>query len=363
MSKRIVFVQSGLGAGGAEKIVNLIAKHRITAGDQVFVLAFHDTPETSYFEYPSNVVLRTMKDEFDAPVVGWKGFVRQVLWLRRTVKEITPHVVVSFLTKINAISAIALIGTKPQLIVSERNNPQKQRPGRIWKSLISFTFRRANRIVMQTASAQRQIHPHAQEKSRVIGNPCTLPKVPLHSSAPGKHVVAVGRLTQQKGFDQLIVSFETVVRTHPDATLTIWGEGQDRGALEALVRDKGLADKIALPGITQENQAWVDPNAIFALSSLYEGFPNVLAEALAAGMPSVAYDCDWGPSDLIEDKQNGLLVPTGDTAALANAILTLMDYPEQREALVANARARSKTYSTGTVLRQWDEAIDDAFIG
>lgn len=361
MSKRLVFVQSGLGAGGAEKIINLIAQHRADLGDQVFVLAFHDSPDSSFFQYPPSVVVRTMQSEIRAPQAGWKGFLRQVRWLRKTVAEIQPDGVVSFLTKINAISAFALFGTKPQLIVSERNNPQKQRPGRIWKALIAVTFRRADRIVMQTGSAQKILTRTAQAKSRVIANPCIM--VPPVGSRTSKQVIAVGRLTQQKGFDLLIDAFACVLHTHPDAGLTIWGEGQDRAKLEKQVSDNGLNTKISLPGLSDGTLAWVDQNAIFVLSSLYEGFPNVLAEAMAAGMTCVAFDCDWGPSDLIENGVNGLLVPTGDRASLSQAISSLLDFPERQKTMGINARKNSEKYALDAILGQWDHAIDAPFNG
>lgn len=356
MSKRLVFVQSGLGAGGAEKIINLIAQHRARLGDEVFVLAFHDSPDSSFFQYPPSVVLRTMQSEISAPVAGGQGFLRQVRWLRKTIAEIQPERVVSFLTKINAISAIALLGTAPHLIVSERNNPLKQRPGRLWKGLISFTFNRADCIVMQTGSAQKLLNRAARAKSCVIANPCIM--VPPVGSETSKQVIAVGRLTQQKGFDLLIDAFAAVLSKHPDAGLTIWGEGQDRAKLEKRINDKGLNSNIFLPGLSDGTQAWVDQNAIFVLSSLYEGFPNVLAEAMSAGLACVAFDCDWGPSDLIENGVNGLLVRTGDRDSLSQAITSLLDSPEHRKTLGVNARKNAEKYALDTILQQWDLAID-----
>lgn len=361
MTKRLVFVQSGLGAGGAEKIINLLAQHRSDLGDQVFVLAFHDSPDSSFFQYPPSVVVRTMQSEIRTPQAGWKGFLHQVRWLRTTVSEIQPDTVVSFLTKINAITALALLGTQPQLIVSERNNPQKQRSGRIWKALISFTFHRADRIVMQTASAQRTLNRASQAKSQVIANPCIM--VPSAESKTAKQVIAVGRLTQQKGFNLLIDAFAAVLHAHPDAQLTIWGEGQDRAKLERQIRDSGLSESISLPGLSDGTLAWVDQNAIFVLSSFYEGFPNVLAEAMAAGMGCVAFDCDWGPSDLIENGVNGLLVPTGDSIGLSQAISNLLDAPKRHKALGLNARKNSEKYALGTILGQWDQAIESASSG
>src|SRR6185295_12404004 len=103
-----------------------------------------------------------------------------------------------------------------------------------------------------------------------------------------------------KGFDLLLRSFAQVAPEEPSATLTIFGEGSERGRLESDVQSLGLMDRVRLPGQTAKPGAWLEEGDVFVLSSRFEGFPNVLVEAMGAGLPSIAFDCPWGPSTIME---------------------------------------------------------------
>ncbi|TGV62805.1 glycosyltransferase, partial [Mesorhizobium sp. M2D.F.Ca.ET.160.01.1.1] len=117
------------------------------------------------------------------------------------------------------------------------------------------------------------------------------------SSGGGTRFVAVGRLEKQKGFDLLLEAFSRVARQLPMVTLVIFGEGPERAALEQQARGLGIADRVRMPGVTNSPVGWLSVGDIFVLSSRFEGFPNVLLEALMAGMATVAFDCPWGPAD------------------------------------------------------------------
>jgi glycosyltransferase involved in cell wall biosynthesis len=171
---------------------------------------------------------------------------------------------------------------------------------------------------------------------RVVYNPVITPalmalarQAPDHPwFAPGQPpvILGVGRLTRQKDFPTLIRAFAEVRRRRV-GRLIILGEGEDRPGLEALVRELGLADDVALPGFRDNAMAYMAGSAVFALSSVWEGLPTVLIEALAAGTRVVSTDCPSGPREILQEGRLGTLVPVGDAAALTGAMVVALDRP------------------------------------
>lgn len=351
--RHIIFVQAGLGAGGAEKIVNLLSRHRTLRGDRVTVLAMQGTPSRSFFDYPGDVQVLTMSAD------NGFGMGARIAWLRRMFKELAPDLVVSFLTKVNVLVLAAAIGLRVPVAVSERNNPARQKMHPLWPVLTRALLWRAQALVMQTSAICETLPPRHRARSVVIGNPCAIEGA-TDSPVPdrGPSVVAVGRLTGQKGFDLLIDAFARVVASKQDASLTIWGEGEDRQELEAQIKRLGLSRSIRLPGLSAQPFDWVESGGIFVLSSRYEGFPNVLAEAMASGHAAIAFDCPYGPSSLIVDGETGRLIKEDDVDAMAEAILMLMSDPAERMRLARAAKTGSERFALSQILAQWDELID-----
>lgn len=145
-------------------------------------------------------------------------------------------------------------------------------------------------------------------------------------------VVAAGRFVEQKDFATLIRAFALVVRER-DARLLLLGDGPMRGSLKRLADECGIADRIDMPGFCQNPMPYFRRAALVVLSSRYEGFGMVLAEALACGAPVVSTDCPHGPAEILDHGRYGILVPVGDSAALAQAILATLEAPVAREML------------------------------
>jgi glycosyltransferase involved in cell wall biosynthesis len=356
---RILFVQAGVGAGGAEKIVNLLAEHRATLGDEVHVLAFDSRPGGSYFPYRDAVSVETFEPTDQTSKRGSRRVVRRLLWLRRRFRELHPDLIVSFLTKTNVLAALASLGLATRLVISERNNPGRQRAHPIWQPASKFLARRATAVVMQTEAALATLPRGVQGRALVIPNPCTTELGNPKTSGDGCRIIAVGRLDHQKGFDMLLEAFARIAPGTPDATLTIFGEGPERKPLETQVRALGISGRVSLPGVTETPGDWQDAGDIFVLSSRFEGFPNVLVEALAGGFAAIAFDCPWGPSSILTHKVNGILVPPEDVDTLAEAMKSLVDDKEQRDALRKAAPESVSRFSIPGVLKQWDEIITE----
>ncbi len=136
----------------------------------------------------------------------------------------------------------------------------------------------------------------------------------------------------------------------PDARLELWGEGAQRGALEALVAERGLEHAVSLPGLTTDPGAVLDRAAVYLTTSAFEGQGLALAEALAHGTPVVAWDIRYGPRDMLGDG-GGILVPDGDDDALVDALRRVLTDEALRESLAAEARQAAEAVSPARAMR------------
>ena len=186
----------------------------------------------------------------------------------------------------------------------------------------------------------------------VIPNPCIL-RPELSAALECRRAAAVGRLVPVKGFDLLIQAWEKVAAVHPEWELDIWGDGPERSALERLVREKGLQGKVFLRGVTGDVQGRLLQSSMLVFSSLFEGFGMVLVEAMACGVPCVAFECPCGPRDVISPEVDGLLVPPGDVEQLSLAIIRLMEQPELRHSMGAAAREKAAHYALDAMAARW----------
>ena len=201
-----------------------------------------------------------------------------------------------------------------------------------------------------------------KENIRVIYNPVVTPELLEKAKEPLDHpwfargeppvILGVGRLHLQKDFPTLIRAF-ALVRQHKPTRLMLLGEGPDRYKLEALIDELGLTNEIALPGFISNPYAFISKASVFVLSSLYEGLPTVLIEAIAVGTVIVSTDCPSGPAEILDSGKYGCLVPVGDIKALSEAILNTLDQPTDSEAL----RQRAQQFSYETAVNKYLELL------
>ncbi len=355
---RIVFILASLGAGGAEKVISLAAADRCGRGDEIHIVYFGDAVQSFFPQHP-DAVIHNIPDSKKARILP-RGLTRslgRIVQLRRLLKSLQPDLVISFLTKINLLTLQACLMLPYKVLVSERNNPDAQAKHVLWRVISPILMRRANGLVMQTEAIAATLPENLRARAVVIGNPCTAAGVAGNEVAAKRSVVAVGRLERQKGFDMLIEAFAAIAASYPQWSLTIFGEGPERQRLEAQIRLHALEARVALPGVTAEPGSWTRNAGIFVLSSRFEGFPNVLVEAMAAGLPSIAMDCDYGPREIIEDGLTGLLVADEDVSALGKALSKLMADDVLRAMMSKQAQAAAGRHSIQAVMEKWNAAI------
>jgi glycosyltransferase involved in cell wall biosynthesis len=357
----LAIVLPGLTAGGTENIVSIIANHRVKIGNRVTILTLEPQAARPYYPLDEgiDVVNLGLPPQKGSAFMALYLVAKRVKAVRATLANIRPDVVVSFLTRTNIVTLLAMRGTSVPVIVSERNNPELQHFGAIWKRLRSILYPSAFGLVTMTQGAMNHFQPAVRRRSWVIPNPVHLPRG-LQKKQEGHCIAAVGRLVPQKGFDLLIDAFALIAKDHPKWKLVIWGEGPDREMLERKRESYNLTDRIQMPGISETPGAWLGTSDVFVLSSRYEGWGIVLLEAMSFGLPCVSFDCDFGPSDMITDGIDGVLVPRENVSALAVQLSRLLGDQVYRSGLAREARVSAQRFSHASVMGAWDGVVSEA---
>ena len=193
-----------------------------------------------------------------------------------------------------------------------------------------------------------------RHKSQIIAiaNPCPFPVQEYTKEQNTKIVLAVGRLTHIKGFDTLLAAWAQVSELMPNWTLKIVGEGEDRAKLTDFIKINELTDSVELVGNTNDVSQYYKQAEIYCLSSRFEGFPMVLLETLAFGIPVVSFDCDTGPVEILENT-GSILVPKNNIDMLASSLVSLMTDSEKREKISLKSKEKAKIYQPEKIINQW----------
>jgi GalNAc-alpha-(1->4)-GalNAc-alpha-(1->3)-diNAcBac-PP-undecaprenol alpha-1,4-N-acetyl-D-galactosaminyltransferase len=350
---------SSLETGGAERVLTTLANAWAEAGHDVTLATTHDDDRAPHFPLSPQVRLRS------ASVRGG-GVGKQLQTIRRLrglIRAEAPEVVVSFLNYTNVLTLLACRGLAVPVVVSERADPRLQPIGAAWSLLRRIAYRRAACLVVQTTTAARLYEPLAPGRVCVVPNPAVGPVEAGEFPRDGRTILAVGRLHRLKGFDIALRAMAALPPEMANWRLVVLGEGPARAELEALRGELGLQMRVELAGQVADPTPWLRTAEIFLLSSRAEGFPNVLCEAMAAGLPAVATDCPSGPADIVTPAVDGLLVPAEDPAAMADALARLIAAPELRRQLGARAPGVLHRFSLPAVLAAWEQVLARAVGG
>lgn len=354
----LLLVISSLGGGGAERVMSRLADGWAASGVRV-TLATFESASRDFYRVHETVARLSFVDETKNQKSRLPGSIRRTRWLRGVMQQSHPDAVISFTDRTNVLTLLAAQGLKLPVIVSERVDPTMYDPGFVWLAGRRLAYPQATAIVVQTHGIQQWARSHfPRTRSVVIPNPAP-ESVPAGVPVPPPQVIAAGRLTSQKGFDLLIDAFSNVSSRWPDWNLRILGEGEDRSKLESRIAQLGLKGRVELAGQCSDAIEQIAGSSIFVLSSRFEGFPNVLVEAMSTGRAVIATDCRSGPADLVEHGVNGLLVPPEDVRALETSLDRLIANPEERHRMGASARGIHERLSSENILQQWNALLRD----
>lgn len=369
-ARRIAFVLPHLEAGGIERVVLNLLIHLDRTRFSPALILFR-RKGTMLDQVPADVPVRDL---------GGRTARGVALPLARALAQSGASVVYTGTNAANISTLLAgcLRRSFPPVIISEHTPPslylaEAKMPGlRRW--LMGLLYPRAAALAVPLDAIGQELRRILRRPDLPVAcvpNPVVAPMVaPVaarvgdgppdrRDAAAGEPAfVSAGRLVPAKGFDLLLEAFALLRASMPAATLTIFGEGPERGNLETLCRRLRIGDAVRMPGFVRDPLSSCDRRAIFVLSSRREGFGNVLIEAMAAGLPVVAADCPVGPRAILEDGKFGLLVPPGDAQALSAAMRRLAGDPGYAAALAAGGSERAGLYDVRTAVGRFADLFD-----
>jgi len=374
--KKVFFIVPSLTGGGAERVILHLLKNIDRSSFEPGLIVFEKKGDFVE-KLPSDIKVTVLKGRWTKHGL-FKPFI--IFKLARVLEVEMPEAVVSFLWYPNLVTLWAKIlsRTKASVIISERTSTPVY-DGlfvNLLRSLaIRFFYPKADRIILPSAVLADnlvRLNSLLRGKMSVIHNPVDMTVIFQSARAEvepawylnSKNVIiGIGRLSSEKGFPHLIKAVSLCHREGIDCRLVILGEGAERKTLENLVRELQLKSIVALPGFKDNPYKHLARSTVFVLSSLYEGFPNVLLEALALGVPSVATRCPTGPDEIITDGVNGILVPPADEKALAGAIKKVLSDEELRKRLSEAGRKRAEDFAVEKIVKQYEDAIESVCAG
>ena len=353
----IGFYLYSLDNGGAERVTAILASTLADNDINVTVFVMKAASSTSY-QLSDKVKIVDISN--DPALEGANSSLifnlKRIFVLRRLVIATRPQVLFTMMVDSNVIGILALVGTGIPCVVSERNDPGRSSANLPWSIMRKLVYGLSYSVIAQTSRVRSWILKNTFASAvEVIPNPIQMPIVdglPVVDvpKQRGPMIMGVGRLCRQKQFTHLVEAFKLVSERHPDWWLAILGEGEDRDDLQKLIDSYGLTGRALLVGRVGNMTAWYSEAKLFVLTSLFEGYPNALIEAMANGVASIAYDC---PTEVIENDVNGILVDADDVSALAQKMELLMSDRVFARKISEEAQEVQFSLEPDTIAERW----------
>jgi len=366
--KKILFLVSSMGAGGAERVAASLCGYWAGQGHDVMLMPTFSGRGECLYQIDSRVRVEYLADKVGTTRKTVLTGIRRFFTLRRFMREFNPHIVVSFLPNVNIAALLAGLGTGIPIVVSERSYPPRDKLRGVMRLLRRLCYGLAKGVVVQTQHTAGWVSGNCPgARAVVIPNPVSWPLTDgAPRLAPASYVaadrrilLAAGRLSAEKGFEDLVAAFAKLAPDYPLWDLVIVGEGPERARLESLRARFGLASRVFLPGRAGNMTEWYERADIATLTSRHEGFPNMLVEAMASGTPVVAMDCLTGPGEIVRHGRDGLLIaPESGISGLAQGLGTLMDDDELRQRLGLCATDVRQRFALAHVGNLWGNVME-----
>ncbi|TXD51439.1 glycosyltransferase family 4 protein [Polaribacter sp. IC063] len=341
---KIFLIIPTLKQGGAERVMSVLANNLSRLGNEIhLVLLVH---VEDFYNLDKNIVIHHLKFHHKNLFQKKISEINTFFKLRKLIAKEKPEVVLSFMDKYNVLTILVTRFLKTKVFVSDRSNPKKEISTTL-KHLKKLTYKYATGVVAQTSLAKDIIYKNTKNTNiRVIPNPlkeCSLyPKIRKENL-----IINVGRLTKEKGQKYLIEAFYFL--NIQDWKLVILGDGDLEQELKNQINTLGLENRVIMPGAVKNVDEWLARASVFAFSSISEGFPNALVEAMALGLPCVSFDCDSGPRDVLIDNNNGFLIEPKNIEQLTDCLFKLCSDSKLRMRIGEEAKNISKKLDAKTI--------------
>lgn len=367
--KRALFLINSLTGGGAERVMCTLLRHSEPEREEFDITLAVLDQEPAGNTPPDWVNIRQFDCRF--------SLARSVMAVRKLHAELQPDVSLSFLNRANWANAL---GSRAPFVISARAHTSHHLAnglrGAVSRTMVRSLYPRASRIIaVSDGVGQDLVDSFDVPAAKIVSipNPVDVENIQAKAREPSPvaidqpFIMSAGRLVSVKNFALLIRAFAAA---GGEGRLVIAGEGEERGALEALARELGVGDRVILPGYIANPYPLMAAADVFILSSASEGYPNALIEGMAAGRPVISTNCDSGPSQILADAprhaiqgvtyaEHGVLVPVDNPDAMAEAIRTLRD-PAKRDAYGKKASARAGAFSAAAIKDRYWSVLREA---
>ena len=368
MSKtRVLLFRPSLGQGGADRVTATLLRRLDRRRFELAIALVH----------AEGPFMADVPEDIEFHALGSKRLAFSIPALRRVIRRVKPDVVFSTASAANPLAVIAhaIAGSKARVVLSERNALFRGRfddvKQRIEVALKRVTYHRAHLVTAVSSGLADQLVTDLglpRANVRVVYNPMIEDDLTDRAAEPVDHpwfapdapavILACARLVEQKDYPALLEAFAKV-RARITARLFVLGEGPMRRALEDKAKRLGVADDVCFHGFDKNPLKYMARAQLLMHASRAEGLPGALIQTMACGTPVVSTDCDFGPREVISRPDvDGFLVPVGDTAALADRALRLLDNPALRRAVGDHARVSANRFTVAASLARYEAALE-----
>lgn len=345
------------GAGGAERQIILLSNQMAMRGHEVILCALAENLSTYAIDERVRVVDLSGVESTAKSAIG--KILKRLMAFRKLVKQEQPDVIINYNLQSAYFCLTLSSKQRGKVIYSERGDPYDAEYSGLLGKIRDYTVKRLDGLVFQSEGARDFFPEIVKKKSIVIHNSVNVPqdKYPI-SDVREKRIVNVGRLHPQKNQKLLIDAFAKIAGAFPEYVLDIYGDGELHDELQEQINSCGLVDRVILHPSRKDIWDCIYKASLFVLTSDYEGMPNALMEAMALGLPCISTDCrPGGARSLIQDGDNGFIVPVGNEEILVGAITQCLSKIEVSEKISRNARDIMKTHSEKAVFDKWADFL------
>lgn len=359
---KLFFVINSLTAGGAERVVTNLANYFNQEGFPVTMVCLnYKSPVYTVDTGVKLVYLVNRANKDNLFYRCWFAMMTFFKLLRLLMKE-KPGCVISFMTSANLWAGLTCSLTGTSFIVSERTTPDNtiHKFNFFLKWIYCLVYSKSKAIVVPAKAMEGCLKKN--KSFQKLNNFYLIKNYVNVFQQPGfeqvhykKFILGVGRLSYEKGFDQLIEAYSKIYT--PEIDLVIAGDGEDRDLLMEKIKGLGLSNQVRLIGSKENLQDYYQQAELFVLPSRNEGYPNALIEAMSMGCPCIAMDCEFGPAEIIENRKNGILVEDRNINMLAACMSEVLNDAVFKNRLSKGGKLIGKTNSQEAITSKWQDLI------
>jgi glycosyltransferase involved in cell wall biosynthesis len=355
MKKVMVILPSVSIPGGRERVMSNFANHLYQDFDFLFVVM--DNNLEPFYPIPKEVKLIGIDSYFmtDKSINKNKtGYINDIFKIRKIIKTYSDFNIIIGLesTYINTFVGLAILGMRKYFIAYEHTVFHVNDRHSFWTFLRNTVYKlRVNKVITLTNREQKEFE-RLVPAVEIIPNALTFSNTKA-ATLDNKVILAVGRFTNEKGFDLLLESMVCVFERHSDWKLNLIGEGIEEEILRGLLIKFNIEGNVIIDKPSNQIQQRYLDSSLYVLSSRMEAFPMVLIESMSFGLPCVCFDCVTGPREIVNDGEDGFLVPPEDVKLLSNYILKLIEDNELRKEMGRKAFKNIQRYSPDIIYKKW----------